>query len=79
MPTIEATVEGRQLRRGVGYPFAAFLPRLLNFTSSTTCVGSIYSEDILRTSGFCPQEAMLTPNSYSLCGAAGCFGVLLLH
>ena len=25
MPTIEAMVGGRQLRKGVGYPFAAFL------------------------------------------------------
>lgn len=48
----------------VSYPFTAFLPHWLHFT---TCLDSICSKDILLTSSLGPHEEMLNPISYSLC------------
>ena len=40
-------------------------PHWMHFTRSATRLGSICSEDVLRTSSLCPQEEMLTSRSYS--------------
>ena len=47
----------------------------MQLTRSATCLGSICSEDILRTLHLCPREDMLTPKSYRPLGC-GFVGVM---
>ena len=49
----------------VGYRLAEFLAPLATFSIYMTCLASICSVVILRASRLCPQEELLTPNSYS--------------
>ena len=68
MPKILAAGPGSRIVNvsSVGYLFAAMVPQSVAPHESAACLGSISSEDLLRTSIFCPQEEMLTLQSHSL-------------
>ena len=50
-------------------------PHWMQLAGPATCLGSICSEDILRTLHLCPREEMLTPKSYRLDPQLGFGGV----